>query len=124
MDEELLKMTKYLRLGGLAEHWDEYIKLAQKGNFSHPHLLQYIIESEYKIKMENARKLRLKRAKIDEELVMETFPFHQQPMLNKKKILSLYDSFDYMTKKQNIVWIGTHGRRQNRPGNFFSYSGY
>ena len=109
MDEELLKMTKYLRLGGLVEHWDEIIKLAQKGSFSHPRLLKYIIEREYKIKMENSRKMRLKRAKIDEALVIETFPFNKQPRLNKKKILSLYDSFDYMTKRQNIVWIGPTG---------------
>lgn len=109
MDEELLKMVKYLHLGGLVEHWDETIKIAQKGNFSHPRLLQYVIEREYKIKMENARKMRLKRAKIDQELVIETFPFHKQPTLNKKKILSIYDSFDYITKKQNIIWIGPTG---------------
>ena len=109
MDEELLKMTKYLRLGGLVEHWDEIIKLAQKGSFYHPRLLKYIIEREYKIKMENSRKMRLSRAKIDEEFVIETFPFDKQPKLNKKKILSLYDSFDYMTQKQNIIWIGPTG---------------
>lgn len=109
MDEKFLKMVKYLRLGGLAQHWDDYIKLARKGNFSHPRLLEYIIEQEYKIKMENSRKMRLKRAKIDEALVIETFPFDKQPRLNKKKILSLYDSFDYITKKQNIIWIGPTG---------------
>ena len=109
MDEKILRKIKYLRLGGLAEHWDEYIKLARKGNFSHPRLLEYIVEREYEIKMENSRNLRLKRAKINEEFVMETFPFHKQPSLDKKKVLSFYDSFDYMTKKQNMIWIGPTG---------------
>ncbi len=109
MDEELSKRLKVLRLGGLLAHWDEYIKMAQKGNLSALRFLHYIIEEEYKIKMENSRRMRLKRAKIEEEFVLETFPFHKQPKLNKKKILSLYDSFDYMSKKQNMIWIGPTG---------------
>ena len=40
---------------------------------------------------------------------METFPFAQQPKLNKKRILSLYDGFDYMQKSQNLIWVGPTG---------------
>src|SRR5947208_17059742 len=40
---------------------------------------------------------------------METFPFDRQPKLDKKKILSLYDAFDFITKKQNIIWVGPTG---------------
>lgn len=109
MDEELKKKLIYIRLTGLAANWEENIKIAQKQNFSHTRLLQYIIEQEYKIKKENSRKLRLQRAYIPEHWVMETFPFDKQPKLNKKKILGIYDSFDYMTKKQNIIWIGPTG---------------
>jgi DNA replication protein DnaC len=109
MDEELEKMLKYIRLTGLLAHWDEYLKIAQKQNFSHTRLLKYIIEQEYAIKKENSRKLRLQRAHIPEHWVMETFPFHKQPKLNKKKILAIYDSFDYMSKNQNIIWIGPTG---------------
>src|SRR5207244_10892368 len=57
----------------------------------------------------NARKLRLARAQIPEPWRMETFPFDQQPKLDKKKILSLYDAFDFITKKQNIIWVGPTG---------------
>jgi DNA replication protein DnaC len=109
MNDELITMLKYLRLGGLLKNWDRYIDVARKGNFSHTRLLQYIIEEEYKIKKDNARRLRLIKAKIPEKYVMETFPFSRQPKLNRKKVLSLYDSFDYMSKKQNIIWIGPTG---------------
>lgn len=109
MDEELIKMLKYIRLSGLLTNWDHYLKIAQKGNFSHVRLLKYVVEEEYKIKKENSRKLRLNRAKITEKLVMETFPFDKQPKLNKKKVLSIYDSFDYMSRNQNIIWIGPTG---------------
>ena len=109
MDDETAKILKYLRLWGLLAHWDEYLTLARKQRFSHVRLLSYVLEQEYKIKSDNARKLRLQRAHIPELLVMETFPFDRQPKLDKKRILSLYDGFDYMTKSQNIVWVGPTG---------------
>jgi len=109
MDDETTKALKYLRLRGLLTHWDEYLALAQKQQFSHVRLLQYVLQHEYRIKHENARKLRLQRAFIPEPLVLETFPFDRQPKLDKKKILSLYDAFDYMTKRQNIIWMGPTG---------------
>ncbi len=91
MNDELIKMLKYLRLGGLLENWDRYLGVGRKQNFSHVRLLEYIIEQEYKIKKENSRRLRIARAKIPEKYVMETFPFKRQPKLNRKKVLSFYE---------------------------------
>lgn len=109
MDEELVKMLKYIRLGGLLANWERYLQIARQGNFSHTRLLKYIVEEEYKIKKENSRKLRLLTAKIPEKFVIETFPFARQVKLNKKKVLDLYDSFEYMTKRRNMIWIGPTG---------------
>ena len=86
MNDELIKMLKYLHLGGLLENWDTYLEAARKSNFSHVRLLQHIIEQEYKIKKENSRRLRILRSKVPEKYVMETFPFNRQPKLNRKKI--------------------------------------
>jgi DNA replication protein DnaC len=109
MDDQTAKALKYLRLSGLLAHWDEYLALARKQDFSPVHLLQYVLEQECKIKGDNARKLRLQRACIPEPFVMETYPFDRQPKLDKKKILSLYDAFDYGAKNQNIIWMGPTG---------------
>jgi len=109
MDDQLLKKLKFLRLPALTANWDHYLQIAGKKNFSHIHLLEYIIEQEYKIKKDNSRKLRLNRAKIPEKLVMETFPFANQPKLNKKKVINLYDNFDYMTQNRNVIWFGPTG---------------
>jgi len=108
MNEELAEKLKYLRLGGLLGHWDEYLKLAAGKRFSHGQLLTYILEEECRIKRDNARKLRLQRAYIPETLVIETYPFHRQPQLNKKMIMALYESFD-MKSSQNIIWLGPTG---------------
>lgn len=109
MDDELIKKLKYLRLTCLLENWDHYLSIALKGNYSHARMLNYIIGEEYKRKMENAGKFRLKRAKIPEMHVIETYPFDRQPKLNKKKIVNLYDSFDYMQNNRNMIWIGPTG---------------
>ena len=109
MDKDLVETLKYLRLGGLLARWDEYLALAEKGDYSPVRLLQHVLGEEVKLKRENARQQRLKRAQIPEQLVMETFPFDRQPKLQKKRILSLYDAFDYMEKSQNLIWVGPTG---------------
>ena len=109
MDKNLLETLKYLRLGGLLAHWDEYMSQAEKGRFSPVRLLQHVLVEEAKLKRENATKQRLKRAQIPEPWVLETFPFERQPKLQKKRILSLYDAFDFMEKSQNLIWVGPTG---------------
>ena len=109
MNKELIETLKYLRLGGLLVHWDEYLKLAADGRFSQARLLTHVLEEECRIKRENARQLRLKRARIPDPLVIETFPFERQPKLNKKKIMALYDSLGYMHQSQNLLWLGATG---------------
>jgi DNA replication protein DnaC len=109
MNDETTKVLKYLRLRGLLDHWDEYLALARKQGLSHVRLLEYVLEQEWQIKIENARQLRMRRARIPEPYVMETFPFDMQPKLDKKKMLSLYDTFDFLANKQNIIWMGPTG---------------
>ena len=109
MDESLQAILKYLRLGGLLAHWDELLAEARRGRFSHERLLKHVLEAEYRVKREHARLLRRQRANIPEMLEMETFPFARQPKLDRQKIMSLFDRFDYMTQRQNIVWLGPTG---------------
>jgi DNA replication protein DnaC len=109
MDDQLQKILKYLRLGGLLAHWDELLAEAGRGRFSHERLLKHVLEAEYGTKSDHARILRRKRAHIPELLEIETFPFTRQPKLDRKRVMSLYDRFDYMTKQQNLVWLGPTG---------------
>lgn len=109
MDDELVAKLKYLRLGRLLSHWDETLEMARKGRYSAGRLLKHVLEEEYRAKRENARLLRRQRANIPEMLEMETFPFSRQPKLDRQKIMSYYDGFDYMTKQRGIVWMGPTG---------------
>ncbi len=118
MDNELLTMLKYLKLPGLVVNWDHYLAMADKGNYSHSRLLKHIIREEYAIRRENSRKMRICRAKIPEKFVIETFPFDKQPKLSRKKILNIYDS-DYMSKNQNVIWVGSTGTGKTGLGTSF-----
>jgi len=109
IDDELVAKLKYLRLGRLLSHWDETLEMARKGRYSAERLLRHVVEEEYRAKRENARLLRRQRANIPEMLQMETFPFSRQPKLDRKKVMSYYDGFDYMTKQRGIVWMGPTG---------------
>ena len=109
MNEALAAKLKYLHLGGLLTHWDDYLKLADDQQFSHGRLLTHIIEEEYRLKREHLRALRLQKAHVPEPWVIETFPFERQPKLNEKKLMALYDSLTYMLQRQNIIWLGGTG---------------
>jgi len=109
MNEEIEKMVKYLRLRSLVENWDRYLDTAKENNFSYERLLECVVRQEYKIKKENARQLRIKKAKLPEKLRIESFPFDKQPKLNKQRLITIYEEFDYIRKCQNIIFIGPTG---------------
>jgi DNA replication protein DnaC len=109
MDQDLLKMLKYLRLSGLVAQFDRFLEKAKTEDISHVRWLRQIIEEEYRLKRENARKRRLSRAKIPEMWLLQTFPFTRQPKLDRKKVTHLYDAFDYMTEARNILFFGPTG---------------
>ena len=109
MDQDLLKMLKYLRLSGLVSQFDRFVQEAKTQDISHVRWLKAIIEQEYQLKQENARKRRLCRAKIPETWLFQTFPFTRQPKLNRKKVIHLYDDFDFMSQARNIIFFGPTG---------------
>ena len=109
MDNTLKRQLQYLGFHTLAENWDTIMKEAIQNHPSYHRFLEEIIEKEYEIKTEKARMARIKKAKIPEIFVMETFPFHKQPRLKKKLVLSLYDSMIFMNEKQDLIFIGPTG---------------
>lgn len=58
---------------------------------------------------ERSRLLRLRRAQIEEPFLLETYPFVNQPNVSKKKIYEIFDSRSYLSKKQNVIFVGPTG---------------
>jgi len=109
MNDDLNNKLHALHLPRLATHWDDDLKEAARQRMSHATLLTHIVEEEYRLKCDRARQQRLVRARLPEPWTIETFPFARQPKLNRKAIFALYDTMDFLTKAQNIVWLGRTG---------------
>ena len=109
MTDDLKHKLRALRLPRLAAHWDDDLHAAARQRMSHASLLTRIVEEEYRLKCDRARQQRLQRARLPEPWTLETFPFDRQPKLNRKAILALYDTMDFLAKAQNLIWLGRTG---------------
>jgi len=108
MDSIPLKQLRYLGFHQMAENWNLVIKKATRSRPSYQKFLSELIESEYERKVEKARLARIKRAKIPQVLLMETFPFEKQPRLKKTLVLNLYDSLEFMREHQDLQRSAEH----------------
>ena len=109
MDQQILDQLAELELPHLREAWDTVVQDATRSKPSYHRFLSQIIDAEYRARQERLRLARMKRARITESLVMETFPFTRQPKLDRRKILDLYDSLRFMTESQVLLFIGPTG---------------
>ncbi len=109
MDETIKQQLQYLGLRHLLKEWDPVLKAAKKKRPTYQRFLTDILEKEYFDKTEKARLSRIKKSKIHEYFVMETFPFAKQPKLKKRVVMELYESMRFITQKQDLVFIGPTG---------------
>ena len=109
MDDTIAHKLRLLKLESLLERWDTVIQKATAKQSSYHRFLTDIIDNEYAHRKEKMRLARLRNASISEVFVMETFPFIKQPLLKKKLIMELYDSREFMIKKQELIFIGPTG---------------
>ena len=103
------KYLRYLGLEVLSENWQKIIKDAAKKRPAYSTFLKDIVEKEYWARVEKARLARLKRARIPEIFMLESFPFSRQPRLEKKVICELHDSLSFINEKQDLIFIGPTG---------------
>jgi DNA replication protein DnaC len=108
-DEVPTTELRTLGLQNLADNWQAIVKQANQRRPSYHRFLSETLSEEYRQRVERARLARLKRAKIPEMWVMETFPFAKQPRLKKDLVMQLYDSLLFMKEKQDLIFIGPTG---------------
>ncbi len=104
-EKELLK----LRLDHTLKNWNFILKEAANEKISYSRFLNKIIEAEYRHKLEKERLARIHRAKIPISYAIETYPFAQQPKLNKKLIMEVSDSMNYIQEMKDLILIGPTG---------------
>ena len=99
-----LAELRSLGLHYLAANWERLVVEASERRPSYHRFLAETLTEEYRQRTERARLARLKRAKIPEMWVMETFPFHKQPRLKRDLVMNLYDSLLFVKEKQDLIF--------------------
>lgn len=108
-DAELKESLGLLGLEHTTQNWDSLLKKASDEKPSYYRFLSDVVIQEGVYRKEKLRLSRIKRAKIPEPLIMDTFPFDRQPNLKKRFVLELYDSLEFMQKPQDLIFIGPTG---------------
>jgi len=106
--EQLIGLLTKLRLHGFCEALDETLTTAQrKGNAIEDVLLE-LLQAEYCSQQERALDNRIKSSKLPWPWTLDTFPFPQQPGVNKTQIMGLA-KLNFIQKNENIIFIGKPG---------------
>jgi len=108
MHTQLHTLIAQLRLQGIAACLDQVLSEAQHNGTAIQDVLTTLLETEYQDRMARALNNRIKSAKMPWSWSIDTFPFKQQPDINKSQIMSLA-KLDFIKQLENITLIGKPG---------------
>ena len=108
MRERLRELLQQLHLHGMAEALDRELERAEKQATAPEEVLYRLALEEARIRQETRLTNRLKQARIPWDWTLESFPFAQQPGVNKTQIMGLA-GMDFVRRAENLVFIGAPG---------------
>ena len=108
MDDDLDQLLKGLKLKRIREILDERLERAEKEGPSYAEFLRRLLRAEYEAQQVRFLGNRVKRAKLPEHWALESFPWDQQPGVQRAVIEQLAH-LDFMDRAGNIVLIGPTG---------------
>lgn len=92
----------------MAERLPEALQRAEQEGLSYTDLLLRLVRAQWHHRQETALEWRIRQARLPERWTLETFPFKQQPGVNKRQIMSLAE-LDFIPTATNLVFIGPTG---------------
>lgn len=108
MREPIKSLLEHLHLRGMAAYLDEILDNAERTGVSPSDVLVELLEAESRYQQERCLEGRIKRAKLPWPWTIETFPFKDQPGINKAQVMELA-KLTFIERKENIVFIGKTG---------------
>src|SRR6266545_1606688 len=106
--DELQQLLKNLHLSRMAQGLPEELQRAEKEGLAYTELLLRLVRAQWHHRQETALEWRIRQARLPERWALETFPFKDQPGVNKRQIMSLAE-LDFIPTATNIVFIGPTG---------------
>lgn len=108
MDDDLEQLLKGLKLRRIREIINRELERAEKRGPSYRDFLVRLVREEYQTQQMRFLEYRIRRAKLPERWALETFPWDQQPGVQKAAIEQLAE-LDFLGRAANLVFIGPTG---------------
>jgi DNA replication protein DnaC len=108
MMENLKSLLEVLHLRGMAACLDAVLTHAEQEGTAIADVLLELLQAEYRDKQERYLKARIQRAKLPWDWTIDTFPFKQQPGIQKTQIMGLA-KLSFIERCENIIFIGKPG---------------
>lgn len=108
MNDDIEQLLTSLKLKRMLEVFDRETSRAEKQEVSYTEFTARLLREEYHDRLRRAGEARIKRAKMPEEWTLETFPWHRQPGVDRKRIRELAE-LDFVRTGTNVVFRGNTG---------------
>jgi len=108
MIEQIQSYLDALKLRKTKEIIAQELKAAQDKKSSYSAFLLNLLRAEHEDKLARRVESRIKQSGLTELWTLETYPFHIQQCISKKQHYE-FAELDFITRAENIVWIGATG---------------
>jgi len=107
MKQEINNLLEELKFKGMAGIIDQQIKLAEDGTATQE-VIGNLLREELRFRQERSLINRIKNAKLPWDWTLNSFPFAQQPGVNKNQVMTLA-GLDFLHRGENIIFHGKTG---------------
>ncbi len=107
MRDKIVELLETLKFKGMAEALDSQITLAENGTAVQD-IIYNLLREEHSFRQERSMQNRLRNAKMPWDWTLNSFPFDQQPDVNKNQIMTLA-GLDFLQRGENIIFHGKTG---------------
>ncbi len=108
MNDDIDQLLRNLKLKRLREIIEDELARAEKKKPSYSEFLARVLREEFQSQQERFLEYRIVRAGLPERWALETFPWKEQPSVNKAQIEQLAE-LGFIARAANIVFIGETG---------------
>jgi len=108
MRDRINGLLDQLRLKGMADCLEEVLAESEQKGSAVDDILIELLEREHAYQQERCLEGRLNRAKLPWPWTIDTFPFKDQPGVNKTQIMGL-SKLSFIERKDNVIFIGKTG---------------
>ena len=108
MTEELEQLMNNLHLKAMRDAYVQQLPAAEKEQLSYTDFLTRLLRTQWYSRQQHSLQARIRRARLPELWSLDTFPYAQQPGVNRRQIRS-FAELDFLPKAENLVFIGKSG---------------